>query len=66
MCSTCNWNNYEKVIVNDTEKLERSFGLAGIVIRCDLKGEDWKMAIRDVNKEATRIYRCPTCGRQLF
>lgn len=66
MCSTCNPKNFEKVVVNETEKLEQSLGFGSLVIRCDVKAKDYSMAVKTEPKSEYRIYRCPTCGRQLF
>lgn len=66
MCSTCNPKNFEKVVVNETEKLEQQLGFGNLVIRCDLNAKDYTMAVKTEPKSDYRIYRCPTCGRQLF
>ena len=67
MCSTCNYKNYAK---NESDPsnifLEQSLGMGDLIIRCDLKGKNYKIAIKDDAKSAFTIYRCPTCGKKLY
>lgn len=70
MCSTCNHTTYEKIteIVNgrERERLEHGLGYGSLVIRCDLNGNDYCLAVKDEPKSEIRMYRCLTCGRKLF
>ena len=67
MCSTCNYKAYTKNVTNpDDLYLEQSLGMGGLIIRCDLKGRHYKIAIKDDAKSAFTIYRCPTCGKKLY
>lgn len=61
MCSTCNYKNFEQV----NGKLEQQLGMGNLVIRCDLFGENYKLAVKDEPKSEFTIYRCPTCGCKL-
>lgn len=62
MCSTCNYKSYEK---ND-EKLEQNLGMGNLIIRCDLNGKNYKLAIKDEQKSEFTLYHCPTCGKNLY
>lgn len=63
MCSTCNYKNYEEV----NGKLEQKLGIAEkLIIRCDLNGKNYKMAVDGVPRSEFILYRCPTCGQKLF
>ena len=70
MCNTCNYTKYEKVSLESNgrtiEKLERGMGYGSLVMRCDPNGENYTLAVRNEPKSEVRIYRCPTCGHQLF
>ena len=61
MCSTCNYKNFEEV----NGKLEQSLGMGSLLIRCDLDGKNYKLAVRDEQKSEFTLYRCPTCGCKL-
>ena len=43
MCSTCNYKNFE----NMNGKLEQSLGMGSLVIRCDMSGKNYKLAVKD-------------------
>ena len=63
MCSTCNYKNYEEV----NGKLEQKLGIAEkLIIRCDLNGKNYKMAVDGEPRNEFILYRCPTCGQKLF
>ncbi len=63
MCSTCNYKNYEEV----NGKLEQKLGIAEkLIIRCDLNGKNYKMAVDGEPRSEFILYRCPTCGQKLF
>lgn len=62
MCSTCNYKIYE----NKDGKLQQSLGMGSLVIRCNLDGKDYKLAVNNEPKSEFALYRCPTCGRKLF
>ena len=68
MCSLCNINNFEQT---DDGHYRNEFG-AGKNIKLYLETKDKKnfniLAENKDNDESTRytIYRCPTCGRNLF
>ena len=67
MCSTCKYKIYTR---NETDPnntyLEQSLGMGDLVIRCDVKGKNYKIAIKNEPKSAYTIYRCPTCGKFLW
>lgn len=62
MCSTCNYKNYEE----NNGKLEGKLGIGNLVIKCDTKGKNYKIGIKDDERSDFCLYRCPTCGRKLF
>jgi hypothetical protein len=62
MCTTCNYKNYEEV----NGKLEQSLGMGNLLIRCDVNGKNYKLAVKDEPKSEYVIYKCPTCGKKLF
>lgn len=62
MCSTCNYKNFENV----DGKLEQSLGTGSLVIRCDMSGKNYKLAVKNEPKSEYALYRCPTCGSKLF
>ena len=62
MCSTCNYKSFE----NMDGKLEHSLGTGSLVIRCDMNGKNYKLAVKNEPKSEYALYRCPTCGRKLF
>ena len=70
MCSTCNYKNFEKVSIElngrSVEKLENSLGYGSLVMRCDPNGKNYTLSVKDEPKSDFRIYRCPTCGHELF
>ena len=66
MCSTCDFTKYEIVGENENQHREAKLGLGSLIIRSDMKGENFSLAVAGENKSEYRIYRCPTCGKQLF
>ena len=70
MCSTCDYKTFKKVSIESggriTEKLENSLGYGSLVIRCDLDGRNYVLAVKDEQKSEFRMYRCPTCGHTFF
>lgn len=62
MCSTCNYNLYE----SKDGRLEKHLGMGSLVIRCDLNGKNYKLAVNNEPKSEFALYRCPTCGTKLF
>lgn len=70
MCSTCNHKNFEKVSIEmngrATGKLEQGLGYGNLVIRCNLDGTNYVLAVKNEPKSEFRIYRCPTCGHEFF
>lgn len=65
MCTTCNYKLYEKnPDVNNV--VEKSLGYESLVIRCNENGKNYKMAVKGEPKSDIVIYRCPTCGKELF
>ena len=65
MCSTCNYNNFETVMVNGTAKLEGRIGVGKMVIRCDVTGRNWELGVKDDDRDRFTLYSCPTCGKKL-
>lgn len=61
MCITCNYKNFEEV----DGKLEQQLGMGSLIIRCDLDGKNYKLAVKDEPKSEFVLYRCPTCGGRL-
>ena len=67
MCSTCNFKKYEKVeITAGNVILQQNLGEGSLVIRCDPGGQKYRIAVKTEPRSEYRIYRCLTCGRQLF
>lgn len=66
MCSTCNYKNFEVVNINDKLFLENQLGNGSLLIRCDLTGKNYKLAVKNENNSEFVLYRCPTCGHKLF
>lgn len=71
MCSTCNHKLYTPVSIPVTadrteDKLQNPLGLGDLVIRCDLSGKNFFIAVKNQQNSAYRIYRCPTCGAKLY
>lgn len=62
MCSTCNYKDFEVV----DGKLEQSLGNGSLLIRCDLDGRNYKLAVKNEQKSEFALYRCPTCGCKLY
>lgn len=69
MCSTCNYTGFEKISLESNgrviEKLERGLGYGSLVIRCDIDGTNYSIAVKNEQKSDFRLYRCMTCGRLL-
>lgn len=63
MCSTCNYQNYEKA---GPFVLERSLGFGSLVIRYYSETKEYKLAVKDEQKSEYHVYRCPTCGKKLY
>lgn len=53
-------------IKNKNGKLEQGLGMGSLVIRCDMNGQNYKLAVNGEPKSEFVIYRCPTCGCKLF
>lgn len=53
MCSTCNYKNFE----NNNGVLERSLGLGSLIIRCDEKGKNYRLAVKDEDKSEFILYK---------
>lgn len=67
MCSTCNYKEFSKNEADPNNTyLEQSLGFGSLIIRCDLKGKNYKIAVKDDPKSGFTIYRCPTCGKNLY
>lgn len=62
MCVTCNYRWFEEV----EGKLEQQLGMGSLIIRCDLDGKSYKLAVKNEPKSEFVLYRCPTCGRKLY
>ena len=69
MCSGCNprSGSFEKVKIEvsgrTVEKYERSMGYGNLVMRCDLDGKNYTLAVKGEPKSDVRMYHCPTCGK---
>jgi hypothetical protein len=46
--------------------LEKNIGMGSLVIRCDLNGKNFKLAVDNEPKSEFALYRCPTCGNKLY
>ena len=66
MCSTCNPKNYYEVSLRCGPTLQQDLGERNLVIRCDPNGQKYRIASKVEDRSDFRIYRCPTCGKQLF
>lgn len=62
MCSVCNYKNFKE----ENGNLERSLGMGSLLIRCDLNGKNYKLAVKDEPKSEYVLYNCPTCGKNLY
>ncbi len=62
MCSTCDYRKFE----NKDGKLEQSLGMGSLIIRCDVNGKNYRLAVKEETKSEFVLYRCPTCGHKLF
>ena len=62
MCSTCNYKDFEEV----NGKLEQLLGNGSLLIRCDIDGKNYKLAVKNEQKRECTLYRCPTCGCKLY
>ncbi len=62
MCSTCNYKLYDK----NNGKLEKNLGMGSLIIRCDLNGKNYKLAVNNEPKSEFVLYNCPTCGKKLY
>lgn len=62
MCSTCNYKFYDK----NNGKLEKNLGMGSLIIRCDLNGKNYKLAVNNEPKSEFVLYNCPTCGKKLY
>lgn len=51
---------------NKDGKLQQNLGMGSLVIRCNLDGKDYKLAVNNEPKSEFALYCCPTCGRKLF
>lgn len=61
MCSVCNHKNFEE----KDGKLEKVLGMGSLLIRCDLNGKNYRLAVKDEPKSEYVLYNCPTCGKYL-
>ncbi len=62
MCNTCNYRNYENI----DGKLEHSLGMGSLLIRCDIGGKNYRLAVKNEIKSEYVLYYCPTCRRKLY
>ena len=62
MCSTCNYKGFEEV----NGKLEQLLGNGSLLIRCDIDGKNYKLAVKNEQKSEFTLCRCPTCGCKLY
>lgn len=62
MCSTCNYKFYDK----NNGKFEKNLGMGSLIIRCDLNGKNYKLAVNNEPKSEFVLYNCPTCGKKLY
>ena len=62
MCSTCNYKSFEVV----DGKLEQLLGNGSLLIRCDIDGKNYKLAVKNEQNSEFTLYRCPTCGCKLY
>lgn len=69
MCSTCNYNYFNKIQTETNgrvvEKLEQSLGYGSLALRCSLDGKNYYLTVKNEPKSEFKCYRCPTCGRML-
>lgn len=62
MCRTCNYKTFEKI----DGKMQQSLGMGSLLIRCDNKGKNYKLAVKGEDKSEFCLYSCPTCGKRLY
>ena len=65
MCTTCNYNFYKKVLINNIPHLQNKLGNGNLLLRCDTNGKNYKLAVDNENNSEFKCYRCPTCGKIL-
>ena len=73
MCSTCNHTTYNRITEppvkpNDKPKeyLEQELGFGSLVIRCDVDGKNYRLAVKGEHNSEFKMYRCPTCGKEVW
>lgn len=66
MCSTCNHTTYDKIGEKPNERLEQSLGFGSLLIRCDLDGKNYRLAVKDQWNSEFKLYACPTCQKKLW
>lgn len=40
--------------------------MGSLIIRCDLNGKNYKLAVNNEPKSEFVSYNCPTCGKKLY
>ena len=40
--------------------------MGSLIIRCELNGENYKLAVNNEPKSEFVLYNCPTCGKKLY
>lgn len=70
MCSTCDYKNFERVILEQkgrtTEVLQQTLGDGNLVMRYDPNAKKHYLAVNGESNSEFRAYRCPTCGKNLY
>ena len=67
MCSTCNSKNYYEISLKEgSTTLQQDLGEGSLVIRYNPNTKKYSIAVKTEWRSEFTIYRCPTCGRQLF
>lgn len=70
MCSTCNFKQFQPVVISSSNqlenKLEQPLGFGSLVIRCDPNGTNYTLSVKNETNSSYKIYRCPTCGSKLY
>ena len=73
MCSTCDHTTFTRVVetsekANDKPKewLEQSLGFGSLLIRCDVDGKNYRLAVNGERNSEFKLYRCPTCGKEVW
>jgi transposase-like protein len=66
MCSVCNPETFETVTNETTHEIVKikHLGMGNLILKCDITGNNYKLAVLGDEKSGYTTYHCPTCGRR--